>query len=404
MLNTARECREVRRELDSHLSEGRQHRADEVFEAIHEHRRAGEIPNFSILEMYEELVPEGHARVRAMRENRRMHGQSAVLQEAGGDAVSTANFSNIIGQIVFADILDNFENPDLIGSSLVTEMPASTQQKEILPGITMIGDVAQNVGETEEYPYVGVSGMHVTLPELIKDGFILPVTEEAIYEDKTGQLMQNVNDAASQMALTQEKERLGVILGIENTYSRNDGPTQDTYASSHTQGDFDNLLGSTPLTDYTSIEAAKNLFNDITDPDTGEPIFIGGSMQIVTPDELEFTLARVLNNVQLEQGTRSASAPIATFSNPISTGRRSYTGYSSQYVSSVGSTTDSWWVGKFPEAFVERVIWPTQVFVEDRNSHAGFSRDIVTRVKCRRKTRTGVKEPRKVIKVISASE
>ena len=393
MLNTANECRDFSRMLESRSQEGRYH---EAMEQVQELRRAGEISNFSIRTLFENVVPDGHGVLRRMEEDRRSYGGSRVIMEAGGDAVMTSHFSNIIGQITFADVLEQFESPDFIGSQLVTERPATTQQREIIPGIAMIGDVASDVGEGDEYPLVGLSGQHVTLPEVVKDGFILPITEEAIYEDKTGQLLEQANKAAESMAITQEKERLSTVLGITNTYSRNDGPQQSTYATSHTQGDFENLFAGNALLDYVSVETAKNGFNDITDPETGEPIFIGGNMQIVVPDELEFTMARILNPTQYEQGAISASVPRMVFANPIASGRRSYTGLSSQYVSSVGGSATDWWIGKFSEAFVERVVWPTQVFVEDQNSSAGFSRDIVTRIKCRRKSTTGVREPRKV--------
>ena len=386
--------------LESRKQEGRYH---EAMNHLAKLRRTGEInQNLSIRTLFENVVPDGHAVVRQMQEQHRNHGRSAVIMEAGGDAVTTADFSNIIGQIAFADVLENFESPDLVGGQLVKERPATTAQREIIPGIAMIGDRASDVGEGEEYPYVGLSGQHVTLPEVVKDGFILPITEEAIFEDKTNQLLEQANKAAESMAITQEKERLGVVLGTAAaSYSRNDGPLQATYGNTHTQGDFDNLLVNS-MADYTSIEAVKNQFNNLTDPETGEPIFIGGSLQIVVPDELEFTLMRILNNVSVEQGAISATVPRVGFANPINGGRRKYTGVSSQYVSSVGSTTDTWWVGKFQEAFVERVIYPTQVLVEDRNSHAGFSQDIVTRIKVRRKSQTGVLEPRKVIKVTAS--
>ena len=399
MINNAAECRDFALLLESYRREGRQEDIANNFKAIKLERKKGHIGHFSMRTVFENVVPDGHNVVRAMQEQHRAHGSSNVIMEAGGDTVTTADFSNIIGQVAFSDVLENFESPDLVGGQLVRERPATTAQREMIPGIAMIGERSSDVGEGEEYPYVGLSGQHVTLPEVVKDGFILPITEEAIFEDKTGQLLEQANKAAESMAITQEKERLGVVLGTSaDSYSRNDGPLQATYANTHTQGTFDNLSADTDLVDYTSIESAKDLFNDLTDPETGEPIFIGGSLQIVVPDELEFTLMRILSPLMLEQGAISATVPRAGFSNPIHSGRRSYTGVSSQYISSVGSTTNTWWIGKFTEAFVERVVYPTQVMVEDRNSHTGFSRDIVTRIKVRRKSQTGVLEPRKVIK------
>lgn len=395
MLNTAKECRDTAKYLAIRTREGRR---DEALEEIVKERRAGRITNFmKFRDIFESTVDNGTAVVRAM-EDRNREGSSFAM-EAGGDAITTANFTAIIGQIMFADKLTAFENPQFIGDQLVDQIPATTGLQEIIPGITSLGDEAENVGENEEYPVIGYNEQYITLPEVLKNGFIMNITEEAIFEDKTGIILENFSKAINSMALTQEKERLRVALGVENTYRRNSGPIQNTYANSHTQGDFDNLIATNPLLDFTSLNAAKNAFSSLVDPDTGEPIDIGRDYQIVVPDQLEWTWATIQGATgYASQPTRGSTATQMQFANPINGGNRSYSVLSNPWVASITGSQSTWFLGNFKRAFVERVIYQPQVQTQDRSSDLSFARDIVSRVKVRKRTRCGVKEPRYVQK------
>lgn len=398
MINTALECRDTARLLESRLREGRD-RYVEALEEIRDLRRAGEITdNFSLRDLFEEVVPDGREAVREMRSRRQMNVN--VLMEAGGDAITTANFSNIIGQIAFADVMENFENEDFIGDQLVRQIPATTSQKEMLPGITMIGDQASKVGENEDYPLVSIGEQFITMPEIYKYGFMLAITEEAIFEDKTGQLLNNFNKVAEAMAINLEKERLSVALGVTNTYSRNGGPQQNTYGNTHTQGDFDNLIASNALTDYRNLEAAMIAFASVTDPETGEPIMLGGPLQLICATERIVRAGRMINAIETRTGALGNTDVQMIGGNPIQYMSRLGTPQvlTNQYVGNVSGATTSWWLGNFKKAFVERVVYPTQVQVEDRNSTVGFERDVVSRVKVRRKSVPAVVEPRYVQK------
>ena len=386
MIHTARECRETFRMLEAYQREGRQ-RYITALHRLRQERRAGNITDqFSLRTMYEHLVPDGAARLRDM-EHRRRYG-SDVVMEAGGDAITTAHFSNIFGQVAFADVLENFAQPEFIGSRLLTPINATTQYREIIPGITLIGDKAEPVGENEEYPLVGVSEQFVTLPEIYKEGFMVAVTEEAIFEDKTGLLMRNLNRAAESMAITEEKERLAVVLGVTNTYSRNGGPIQNTYANTHTEGGGDNLFASNPMLDYLAFEASSLGYEDLLDPDTGEPIILGGPQQIVVPRALQVKTWRALNSSLIRTGDPLTGVQQES-GNPVQQIGQ-YEVLSNQYVKSVSGSATSWYTGNFKKAFIERVIYNTQVQVEDRNSGAGWSRDIAVRIKVRKKTRPAV--------------
>ena len=395
MLHNRKEVKDAASMLESYTSEGR---PAQFYQEVGTLLESGEInpESCSIRELFEAFVSDGSELVENMNPRNRVN---SVLLEAG-DAVDTSRFSNIIGQITYSTTMAKLDGPEFIGRSLHKTVSSKTQEQEIIPGVSMIGDVAEDVGEGKAYPRVGVSEEWVTIPRKIKDGWILEITEEAIFEDKTGLLLQRSNAATESLGITWEKELLDNALGITTSYSRNGGAAQATYGDTHTQGTFDNLAASNGLVDYTDIEAATNLFDDITDPNTGEPVYLSGTLQIVVPTDLELTLLSILNATEISTGdTTSATVPVTMARNPLQAqNRRTYVPVTSQYVSARTSSATTWFIGDFTGAFQYHENWPIQVFRMDRNSQEGFNRDVVTAIKVRRKGVPAVVEPRKVIK------
>ncbi len=399
MLNTYRECKDTGKMLADRKKKGpRAYR--EALESICDLRRTGEIGDrLSFRTMFEALVPDGHEALHEMEARR--HGGNSLFVESGGHAVTTADFSNIIGQISYADVLSNFD-PDAngyIGDKLLTVIPATTGQKEMIPGVTLIGDQAERVGENDDYPTAGIGEQFIVLPEIYKYGFIMNITEETLFEDKTGLVLQNFNKVAEAMAINLEKERLNTVLGVTSSYSRNGGAVQATYGNTHTNGDGDNLIGSNPLTDRTAFNNAKLYFNNLTDPDTGEPISMGRDYQVVVPDALEWTLGDILSAREYQTTpSLGATAVRMKSDNPIYMGGRSYEPLSNLYVSTITGDDTTWFMGNFKKAFVERTIYPTTVEMQDRTSDLAFSRDIIARIKVKRRSNPGVKDWRFVQK------
>lgn len=315
------------------------------------------------------------------------------LQESNG-SIDTSAFAAIIGQISLSEVLDKFESPEYIGRKLVTVKPASTQQREIIPGIAMMGDKAQKVGEDEDYPRVGVSPNYITVPEKIKRGFISDVTEEAMWEDRLGFIQDALSTGTNAMAVNEEKEILDAVLGISTLYSRNGGALQATYADTHTQGDFDNLVATNTLVDYTDIEALFLAFENMEDPDTGEPVLPSARLQLVVPGAIQMTADSILTATTVEKITNS-SALRTLSANPL---KRQIEVISSPYVKARTSSESTYFLGDFPGAFQLREVWPIQLFTQGRESNLAFERDVIFRQKVRRKAAPAVVAPWKVLK------
>lgn len=405
MFCTSNECRDSARQLQSYCDQYGYAGQQRFFQESLELLRSGQVDfkRLSIRRLFEHFTTfdgkfDPLVANRTINDMKESAGYGGVLLEAGG-AVNTGMFSNIIGQITYSTVLSAFEQPEFFAASLFETVPANTQQPEIVPGVSMIGDVAEDVGEDMEYPRVGLSEEYVTIPRKVKDGYILPITEEAIFEDKTGLIMQRANMANQSMAITLEKELLDTALGVDTSYSRNGGAQQATYGDTHNQGDFDNLAATNALVNHTDIENATLLFDGMTDPNTAEPIMIGGELDIIVPTALELTIGNILHSVSIKLGKDSDTVQMLTGNNALSVqSRRSFTPLSSPWVKNRTSSASTWFIGAFRRAFQYHEIWPIQVFRMDRNSEAGFNRDVITQIKVRRKGVPAVVSPWHVIK------
>jgi len=330
--------------------------------------RSGEIApgELRVRPLFEHFVPNGREIVQSWAPGNEGSGSKVMLHEAG---VNTAAFANITGQIVFSTVQAEFTNPALIGDQVCTTVPTEFDGEKI-PGITNLGDVAQTIGEGKGYPEAGVGESWIETPSTAKRGFIVPLTKEAIFFDRTGILLQRVSKVAEAMAINREKRILDVVLGVTTVYRRNGGTAQATYGDTHTNGDFDNLVASNALQDWTDIEAAELAFDAITDLDTGEPVMVGG-LQLIVPTALKHTARRITNATELRQVTNTSNTTIG--GNTLDP----YQIHTNQYVKARTSSASTWFVGDFKKAFAYMENWPGQSSQAPVNSHDEFHRDVV---------------------------
>lgn len=396
MFNSKHEIADAAYKYRKAVREGKES-VNAFYESVYENaveKKSVDFRSVSIRTLFEEFVDDGKEAVRHMEPNYHASGRTW-LQEAG-QAVDTSAFSNIFGQLSYANFMAAYEQPSLIGKQLVTEVPAATQYSEVVPGVAIMKDLGTTLktGEGEEFPSVGLSENYVTLPRKIKHGFTIEVTEETLWEDRGGLVTEAINRAAEVMAVNEEKELLDVCLGISTLYSRNGGAAQATYGNSHTNGDFDNLEASNALVDWTDVEKALLLLDGITDPETGEPILLGGPMQVVVPSALKMTAGIVFNASGYQQGNTGGTGPVVMYGNPLQGAGQAYEVLSNPYVKSRTSSADTWFIGNFRKAFRNSVVWPTQVI----QLLADPRRDVVSGIRVRRKSRAGVYDPRYVVK------
>lgn len=347
--------------------------------------------DFSLKQLFRNFVKDGYELFEAL--NPMQETGKINLREA---AVSTSDFSNITGQIFYNELLGAFDDPTLIGNQLIETVPTSLDGEKIA-GISNLSDDIDSVGESKPYPRAGVQEDYVETPQTTKRGLIVPVTKEAVFFDRTGQVLERCRNVSRVMAINKEKRILDCVLGVTSSYNRKGRGVVATYGDNSGNHDWDNLLASTALQDYTDIEAAMLLFDAMTDPNTGEPIMLSNNIQIVVPSALKMTLARILAATEYRQVTNTNNTTIG--GNPLAFMGASFTPVSNQYVKARTSSDTSWWIGDFRRGFKYMENWGPTVVEAPTNSSEEFHYDIVSQFKVSERGVAAAVEPRYAVKV-----
>lgn len=315
------------------------------------------------------------------------------MMEAAGDGVSHSSFTNINKQIIYSAVMESFDDPVFTMSNVI---PTQTTQfeSETIPGMSEVGDVAEEIGEGMPYPEFGFGEDYVVTPKTQKYGFIVPVTREAIFFDRTGLIMDRAKKVGHWLGYRKEVRILQTFLGIDNTFNWL-GTTYNTYQTSQWTNTQTNVLS-----DYTDVENSELLMVGIVDPWTGLPVTVIPKDLFVMP-ALVYTARNIINATQVRTTTASSIETISD--NPI---RGQYTPMTSRIAKKVltdsgvsSSDADTYWFhGDFATAFRYMENWPVQVSVQRGDSESAFTKDIVLRYKASERGRPAVFQPRVVVR------
>jgi len=244
--------------------------------------------DFSIRELAE--VTLGAERVRQLDPR---NGEVGLLE--AGEGVDVTAFSNITGQVVQSKILESYTQEAFVVSKLVDTVPTRLDGEKI-PGIGRVKDEAAEVHPGMPYPHFGFGEDYIETPQTTKRGFIVPVTREAIFFDRTHLVLQRAAEVGEVLGLNKEKRLIDVVIGVTNNYRRK-STDYDTYSSTGTgsapDGDWVNEMAE-ELVDWTDVDAAEQLFADVLGPNTSEPVLIRPSTVLVKDfvhDQTPWTLS-----------------------------------------------------------------------------------------------------------------
>jgi hypothetical protein len=330
------------------------------------------------------------------------------VMEAAG-AVSTASFQNISGQIIYSAIMDAYTSEDFIFSPLLPEKQSLFINKEKIAGITEIGDQALVVPEGQAYPMAGVGETWIAWPEALKRGLIVALTREAIFADRTGVLLERCQKHGYWLGENKEKRIIDCVIDAGPGSSNN--PTahrycwRDTYIPSygHNTGThtWENWQQTNGLADWTNVDAAEQLLNQMLDPDIGEPIVIDWNTLVCTKG-LEKAALRVLHATEIRvvtPGYAVSGAPTQTVApNPyagkfqVLTSRLLFA-----RLTAASKPTTNWYFGNPSKAFGYKVIFPMQVLEAPANSLEEFHRDIVRQFRADEMGAAFTQEPRLMV-------
>ena len=319
------------------------------------------------------------------------------LRESAG-AVSTAAFQNIAGQFAYGMVLEKYQAPEFVVTKSIPVRQGNVPGLEKIPGITEIGDESGEVGEGQNYPLAGVGENWIYFSEPKKKGMIVPLTKEAIFYDKTGQLVKMASDVGYNFGKMIEKAAVDCVIDENVTTHRHNwkGTISATYNAS---SPWANLVTSNALVDWTDIEAANEKLRTGTDPFTGEPILFPPT-HLYAPSALEWTAAHILAASTVMRTTpgfaTSANPNQNEAPNPVL--RLGLTLVSTPYINFRQATDTSWYLANSSRAWVRNEHWPMDVQQSAANSQDEFDADIVMKFKVNGKMKYETVEPRAAVK------
>lgn len=351
--------------------------------------------DFSIRELAEVTV--GPQRLSQMDPRQ---GGGVDLLEAG-EGVDVTAFSNITGEVVRSKVLESYTQEAFVVSRLVDTVTTRLDGEKI-PGIGRVADEIAEVNPGMPYPSLGFAEDYIETPQTTKRGFIVPVTKEAIFFDRTHLILQRAAEVGEVLGLNKEKRLIDLLIGVTNNYKWK-GTAYNTYYASGAGGPWVNVTDE-ELVDWTDVDTAEGLFADILDPNTEEPVLVKATTVLVMP-AYRHAAHRVFNAAEITY-TATDAETATTAVNPLGNYRvvESRLAYR-RVIASGEAAADAkkwWFIGDFKRAFAYMENWPITVTQSPPNSEAEFNQDIVLRFKASERGAAAVINPRYVVKSTGA--
>jgi hypothetical protein len=347
--------------------------------------------DFSIRDLAEGLVPDGHEWVRLL--DPRSAGSVRILE--AGDGVDVTAFLNITSQVIYSKIMDAYTQEAFVVSRLVDTIPTRLDGEKI-PGIAGLSGQDQVVHPGMPYPSVGFGEDYIETPSTTKRGFIVPVTKEAIFFDRTHLVLTRAAEVGELLGLNKEKRLIDLVIGATNNYKWL-GTTYNTYQAATP---WINVKAGNELLDWQNVDVAEQLFSDMLDPNTGEPVLLSANTVLVMP-AYRHAAHRVFNALEVRfnpagsSSTTLAANPLANYQ--VLDSRLAYRRVINAGTAAVDAK--KWWfLGDFKKAFAYMENWPITVTQSAAGSEADFNQDIVVRFKASERGAAAVLNPRFVVK------
>ena len=291
-------------------------------------------------------------------------------------------------------------------SQLVETIPTRLDGERI-PGIGRVSDEVAEVRPGMPYPSLGFAEDYIDTPQTTKRGFIVPVTKEAIFFDRTHLILQRAAEVGEVLGLNKEKRLIDLLIGATNNYKWK-GAAYNTYSSSGTgaapDGNWVNetdrgtgrldrrgrrraTLRRHPRSEHgrAGADSGDHRAGDAGLPPCGAP------------------------HLQ-RHGDRTTPPPAAPrppmAANPLG----NYTVVDSRLAyrrlmaaGHAAADAKKWWfIGDFRKAFAYMENWPITVTQSPPDSEAEFNQDIVVRFKASERGAAAVINPRYVVKSTGA--
>jgi hypothetical protein len=299
--------------------------------------------------------------------------------------------------VVYSQILDSYEHEAFVLSKMVQAVPTRLDGEKI-PGIGRISDKVTEVEPGMPYPSVGFGEDYIETPSTTKRGLIVPVTREAIFFDRTHLVLSRAAEVGEVLGLNKEKRLADLVVGETNNYKWK-GSSYNTYYAAADNQEWTNSISGNELVDWTDVDAAEQIFADILDPNTGEPVLLRSTNVLVMP-AYRHAAHRVFNSDELTYTSGSTSE--VKVANPLGNYTVNESRIAYRRILASGQTAvnaKKWWfIGDFAKAFGYMQNWPITVTQSSSGSDADFNQDILVRFKASERGAAAVLNPRCVVK------
>ncbi len=335
--------------------------------------------------LFEQFVPSGSELLNAWMSNDA--SEMDYLTEA--DAVQTGDFRKILLHALSGETLRLFKLADLLQDRIARTIETNLDRERIA-GITEIGDAAEEIGEAQPYPIAGVGSHWVDTPVTKKRGFIVPVTKEAIFFDRTAQVREHCSQVVKWLRINKEKRLIALLVGNVNSYRYMD-KDYNTYQTGLAGDLYTNVVAGNPFVNWKSMNAVNITRSKLRDPSTNEPIDTSGAKMVLGAPELEADFARVFGATETRQ----------TDGDTVTIGRNPASGHSwltSPYIRDLQGNSDDWYAGDPHEALAYMQNWGITSDTAGSGSEDDFKRDIALQFKVSERGAGAVIQPRQLIK------
>ena len=320
----------------------------------------------------------------------------ARVSEADG-GVTTAGFQNISGQILYSAARVGFTSEDFVFAPLVSEEDAIILDGEKIPGITDIGNAAAVRKEGDPYTEMGFGEDWIQTPPVPDIGGIVSLTWEAVFNDRTGDVMGKAQNGGYSIGLSEEISAIDALVDENVTahrYNWRNSGRIATYGDNSGSHSWDNLTATNALVDWTDVDNCEQTANAVVNPFTGLPI-LTDLTDIVVTKQNEQAANRIVTATEVAVTTpgyaTSGNPSRATQKNPM---LGKYTVRTSRLLAQRMATDTDWFLANIAKALLRKVAEPLNTVRAPSNTKDDFERRIVARFRSNKRWAHVVREPR----------
>ena len=305
--------------------------------------------DFSLQEIWAATERDKDGRVRSIKE-----------------AVSSDQFPTITGEIISSTLISAYDNTQIIGDQLA-ETVSSKMETEVYAGFNG-SENPELVLQGEEYKRRDLTEKWTSVRHE-KYGTMLEITEEALFYDRTGQILMRAAGIGEKAKLYKEKQ---IVEGVQDVNSNVYKPSGIATAFYRTAASGDRKINSASSNPFgeAGIDAGLKLMHNMID-ENGDPILINQSNLIgLFPQDLEREAKQMVRSTLVPEGTENAENIYKGLFKVLT----------SYFVTAQSAST--WYIGEFNKDFKWSEVWPLSTSTR-ADSQMRFDRDIIMQLKVR---------------------